>query len=268
MKSYSIPPSGFTIFGFEIAFYGVIISFAMLLGIIIACALAKRRGIKSDDIILLAIICLPLAIIGARLYYFIFYGVSFKEFFNFKDGGLAILGGVIGGIIGVLIFCAIKRNFKILIDIFDICVPALILGQAIGRVGCFFSQCCYGSVVTNPDMQWFPFAMKVETYVGSGVYTWRLATNLYESLWNLVGFALILIVFLKCKQKVIPTATYLVWYGLGRAIIEGIRGDSLFIGNSNVRVSQMVSILMLIIGASILIYKLIRSILKRKQKNS
>lgn len=266
MNLYSVPPRGFYIGNLEITFYGAIIAFAMLLGVIIACFLAKKRGFKSDDIILLAILCFPLAIIGARLYYFIFNGESFKNFFNFRDGGLAILGAVIGGILGIVIFCAIKRNFKILIDIFDFCVPVLILGQAIGRVGCFFSQCCYGNLVTDPNMQWFPFAMKVETYVGSGEYTWHLATNLYESLWNFIGFAVVLLVYLKTNKKAVPTATYLVWYGLGRAIIESVRGDSLFVGGSNVRISQVLSILMFLIGAGILIYNLVK-IIKDKRAN-
>ncbi len=267
MNLYAVPPRGFYIGNFEIRFYGILMALAMLIGVLLACRLAKKRGIKADDILLLAVICLPLAVIGARLYYFIFYGMPFSEFFNFRGGGMAILGGVIGGIVGVLIFCAIKKNIKILIDIFDICVPALILGQAIGRIGCFFSQCCYGNLVSDPNMQWLPYAMQVETYEGSGVYTWHLATNLYESLWNFVGFAIILVAFLKSKYKLTPTATYLVWYGFGRAIIEGIRGDSLFIGNSPIRVSQLVSILMFIIGTIILIYNLIKYIRAKKRTN-
>lgn len=266
MNLYSVPPRGFYIGNLEITFYGALISLAMLFGLVVACFLAKKRGLKSDDIILLAVFCFPLAILGARLYYFIFNQVPFSQFFNFRDGGLAILGGVIGGILGVVLFCLVKKNFRLLIDLFDICAPALILGQAIGRVGCFFSQCCYGNLVTNPSLQWFPFAMKVETYVGSGVYTWHLATNLYESLWNLIGFGVVLLAFEKSNKKVISTATYLVWYGFGRAIIESIRGDSLFVGASGVRISQVLSILMFVIGAWILIYRLIK-IIKSKRAN-
>lgn len=264
MKSYTVPPRGFSIGNLEITFYGLLMAFAMLVGVIIACKLSKKRGIKSDDIVMLAIIVLPCAILGARLYYFIFNSVSFKEFFNFRDGGLAVLGGVIGGIIGIVIFCAIKKNFKMIIDLFDICVPALILGQAIGRIGCFFSQCCYGELVTDPSKCWLPFAMQVETWEGSGVYHWHLATNLYESLWNLIGFVPILFAFLKSKYKLTPTATYLVWYGFGRSIIEGIRGDSLFIGSSNIRVSQALSIVMLLIGVGLLVWNLVKRVKEKK----
>ena len=264
MKTYTVPPRGFFIGNLEITFYGLLMAFAMLVGIAIACRLAKKRGIKSDDIIMLAVIVLPCAIIGARLYYFIFNSVSFREFFNFRDGGLAVLGGVIGGIIGIVIFCAIKKNFKMLIDLFDICVPALIMGQAIGRIGCFFSQCCYGELVTDLSKCWFPLAELIETYEGSGVYQWHLATNLYESLWNFVGFVPVLLSFIKSKEKLTPTATYLIWYGFGRALIEGMRGDSLFIGNSPIRVSQALSIVMLLIGVGLLVWNLVKTIRKRK----
>lgn len=261
MDLYTVPPKGFYIGDFEITFYGIIMVFAMLVGILLACKLAKRRGFTSDDIVLLALIVLPCAVIGARIYYSIFYGLSFREFFNFKSGGLAVLGGVIGGILGIIIFALIKRNFKIIIDLFDVCVPCLILGQAIGRIGCIFSQCCYGELVTNPNHQWLPLSMLIETYDGSGVYEWHYATNLYESVWNFIGFVPILLAFLKSKVKFTPSAVYLIWYGLGRSIIEGFRGDSLFIGSTNIRVSQLLSIIMIIIGVVMLavnIYKRVK----------
>lgn len=268
MNLYVVPPKSFHIGNLEIAYYGLIIAFAMLVGVLLACKLAKRRGLKSDDILLLALIVLPCAILGARIYYFIFNRTSFREFFNFQDGGLAVLGGVIGGILGIIIFALIKRNFKIIIDLFDICVPCLILGQAIGRIGCFFSQCCYGEVVTNANHCWFPLAMLVETYEGSGVYVWHYATNIYESLWNFIGFVPILFAFLKSKEKFTPSAVYLIWYGLGRSVIEGFRGDSLFIGNTGIRVSQLVSIIMVIIGVVMLSINIYKRVKKSKQQKA
>lgn len=267
MKNYHIPSDGFNIGSLHLTFYGIIVAFAMLIGVCLAYNLAKKRGIKSDDIITLALICFPLAIVGARLYYCIFHNDSLSEFFNIKNGisGLAVLGGVIGGVVGVLIFCAIKKNFRILVDLFDICVPALILGQAIGRIGCFFSQCCYGKLVTDENQQWFPFAMKVESYVGSGEYSWHLATNLYESVWNMLGFALLLTLFLRTKSVGLPTASYLVWYGFGRAFIEGLRGDSLFVGGTGIRVSQLLSVGLVLLGSAILIYIFVKH--KKRSKN-
>ncbi len=262
MKNYSIPPDGFNIGSFHITFYGIIIAFAMLVGVCLAYNLAKKRGVKSDDILTLALICIPLALVGARLYYCIFHNEPISELVNFKNGisGLAVLGSVIGGVIGIIIFCAIKKNFKLLAAICDICVPCLILGQAIGRIGCFFSQCCYGRVVTNPSLQWLPFAMKVED--GMGGYGWHLATNLYESVLNFVGFAIILTIFLRTKTVGLATASYMVWYGFTRAIIEGVRGDSLFIGNSGIRVSQLLSVLLCLLGVAIIIYLAVK---KRRQ---
>lgn len=198
MNLYYIPPDGFYIGDFEIKFYGLIMALSMLFGIILASKLAKKHGIKSDDIILLALIALPCAVVGARLYYCFFYeyNYSFWELFDLRQGGLAIYGGVIGGLIGVIIFCAIKKNVKILGVICDICVPCLLLGQAIGRWGNFFNQEAYGKLVTNPDWQWFPFAVKIDSFPQD---EWHLATFFYESVWNIIGFILIMIVFNKNK---------------------------------------------------------------------
>ncbi len=257
-----VPPKGFFIGSLEIRFYGVIMAIAMLVGVLLASRLAKKRNIKPDDIIMLALIVLPCAIVGARLYYCIFEYHSLAKFFMFKEGGMAVLGGVLGGIIGIIIFALIKKNFKILLDLLDICAPCLILGQAIGRIGCYFSQCCYGIEVTNPSLQWFPFAVLIERFEGSGIYDWHLATMLYESVWNFIGFALVLMVYKKSNSLGDSTASYLAWYGLGRAVIEGFRGDSLFIGNSPIRVSQLLSIIMIIVGVVILSI----NIYKRKKK--
>ena len=115
MSSYVVPPRSFHIGSLEIAYYGLIIAFAMLVGVLLACRLAKRRGLKSDDILLLALIVLPCSIVGARIYYFIFNGTSFKEFFYIQNGGLAILGGVIGGILGIIIFAIPQPHLVALI---------------------------------------------------------------------------------------------------------------------------------------------------------
>ena len=250
---------GFEIFGFPIKFYGIIIACAMLIAVFLVQYLAKKRGINPDDIIVLALIIIPFSILGARTYYYIFTDSSIS-FWNIRGGGLAIYGGIIGGVIAILIFCAFKRNFKLIIKLFDIIVPALILGQAIGRWGNFFNQEAYGYLVTDPKWQWFPFAVKIEVVGG---YEWHLATFFYESLWNLIGFALLLVVFAKTKQLGTMTATYLVYYGIGRFWIEGLRTDSLYWGA--LRVSQWLSAILIVIGLSILVYNYI---IKRKDKRN
>ena len=120
MKSLLV--DGFTIFGFEIKFYGLIIAFAMLIAVFLVQYLAKKRNINPDDIVVLALIVIPLSILGARLYYCIFSDTSysFETFWRIRDGGLAIYGGIIGGVIAILIFCAFKRDFKLIVKLLNL----------------------------------------------------------------------------------------------------------------------------------------------------
>ena len=242
---------GFTIFGIEIKFYGILIASAMLIGVFLARYLAKKRGLNPDDIIILALMIIPFAILGARLYYCIFSDThyTFHTFWQIRNGGLAIYGGIIGGIVAIVLFAIIKNDYKLIVKLFDVVVPALILGQAIGRWGNFFNQEAYGRLVTDPKLQWFPFAVKIETYVG---YEWHLATFFYESLWNLIGFVVLLVAFKKFKKTGSITGLYLAYYGLGRIWIEGLRTDSLYWGP--LRVSQWLSAILVVIGAVILVY--------------
>lgn len=239
--------SGFYIGSLRIEFYGLIMALAMILGVVVACLNAKKRGLKSTDIFILACYVLPLAIIGARIYYVLFsleQFTSFWQVFEIWNGGLAIYGGVIGGAIGVLLFCLIhKKNF---FAVADIAVPSLILGQAIGRIGCFFAGCCYGIEVTNPEHMWFPLSTQI-----NGV--WHYSTFFYESFWNFLVFAgLMCVLYLAkpIKEYGVLMSLYLVFYGIGRAWIEGLRGDSLYIGS--IKVSQLLSILLIIAGVALI----------------
>lgn len=256
---------GFEIFGISIRFYGVIIASAMLIGVFLSQYLAKKKGLNPDDIIILALLIIPFSILGARIYYCIFSDTAytFKTFWNIRNGGLAIYGGVIGGVIAILLFCAVKRDFKLVVKFFDVLVPALILGQALGRWGNFFNQEAYGYLVTNPKWQWFPFAVKIETSSG---FEWHLATFFYESMWNLIGFVLLLVILKKSKRTGTATGFYLAYYGLGRIWIEGLRTDSLYLGP--LRVSQWLSGVLIVIGLGILVYNYIASKkVKHEQKN-
>ena len=260
MRSYTPPANGFEIFGIEVKFYGLIMALSMFLGVMLACRLAKKRGVKSDDIYLLALIVLPCAVVGARLYYCFFYeyNYTFRELFNIRQGGLAIYGGVIGGVIGIIIFALIKKNWKMIFVLCDICAPCLILGQALGRWGNFFNQEAYGNLITNTNLQWFPFAVFIESE-----NAWFQATFFYESLWNLIGLGILLFVYLKTKRTGITTAIYLVWYGLGRLWIEGLRTDSLYIGSTGIRVSQLISLVLVVAGSIILLVNYLK---QRKEK--
>ena len=261
MKSYNPPADGFFVGNIEIKFYGLIMALAMLFGVLLACKLAKKRGVKSDDIFFLALIVLPCAVVGARLYYCFFYeyNYSFRELFNLRQGGLAIYGGVIGGVIGVLIFSLIKKNWKLIFVLMDICAPCLILGQALGRWGNFFNQEAYGNLITNESLMWFPFGVFIESE-----NSWFQATFFYESLWNFVGFVLLLLIYYRTNQTGYTTAGYLIWYGLGRLWIEGLRSDSLYLWNTSIRVSQALSAILIVIGTAILVINLYK---KHKRKN-
>lgn len=262
MRSYILPPEGFNIGTFEIKFYGLIMSFAMLLGVLLSCRLAKKRGVKSDDIILLALFVLPLAVVGARLYYCLFYSYdySFKELFNIRQGGLALYGGVIGGVIGILLFCVVKKNFKLFFTICDIVAPALILGQAIGRWGNFFNQEAYGNLITTDNLKWFPYGVFIESK-----NAWYQATFFYESLWNIIGFVLLLVVFNKFKSTFTTAGFYFVWYGLGRTFIEGLRSDSLYLGSTSIRVSQVLSMVLVVLGVVCIVINLVRRLKHGKE---
>ena len=265
MKTYNPPADGFFIGNVEIKFYGLIMATAMLIGVLLACKLAKKRGIKSDDIFMLALIVLPCAVVGARLYYCFFYeyNYSFGELFNIRQGGLAIYGGVIGGVVGVIIFALIKKNWKMIFTLMDICAPCLILGQAFGRWGNFFNQEAYGNIITNPNLQWFPFGVWIESE-----QAWFQATFFYESLWNAIGVAILIFTYYKSEHVGTTTAAYLTWYGLGRTWIEGLRSDSLYIGSTGIRVSQLLSMILVVAGIAILCVNIVKSIkAKRKQIN-
>lgn len=263
MNLYVPPADSFYIGSFEIKFYGLIMAFSMLLGVYLACKLAKKKGIKSDVIFMLALIVLPCAVVGARLYYCFFYeyNYTFKELFNIRQGGLAIYGGVIGGIIGIIIYALIKKDFKIILTLLDVCAPCLILGQALGRWGNFFNQEAYGNLITNKNFQWFPFAVLIESE-----NAWFQATFFYESLWNFIGVGILLFMYYKSRFTCSTTAGYLIWYGIGRTWIEGLRTDSLYIANTSIRVSQLLSVLMVVAGVVILSINIAKRI-KEKRKN-
>lgn len=253
---FGFTPHSFLFFGLEITYYGFIIAVGMALGVFVACKNAKLRGLTTDDLILTACYVLPLAIIGARLYYVIFsqQTYSFVEIFRIWDGGMAIYGGVIGGAIGVMLFCLIhKKNF---LDVADIAAPSLILGQAIGRIGCYFAGCCYGVEVTQESLMWFPLSTQI-----NGV--WHLSTFFYESFWNLIVFVVLMILLRKNKMRYRGSimALYLIGYGVGRAWIEALRGDSLYLGA--IKVSQLLSFILIIAGIIIII---LNYILNKKGK--
>ena len=279
-------PMGVEIFGFRIAFYGVIIALGMLLGYLVAESQAKRFEISVEKVLDFAMIAIVASVIGARVYYVIFHWDIFADnpwsVFNLRTGGLAIYGGVIVAFTSLVVFCKVK---KMNLGAFsDVCIPGLVTGQAIGRWGNFFNKEAFGKYTDGL------LAMQVEK--GAVDYEYRLTeealklrfpeqpkaianileqvekavvidgttfiqahpTFLYESLWN---FATLVFMLLYAKKKRFDGELimwYMMLYGVGRFWIEGLRTDQLFLWNTGIPVSQLVSVVMILIGGSVIGY--------------
>lgn len=231
-----------SLFGVNVSWYGVLFGLGFLVALALAGQLCPERQLDSEFPYTLIWWVFPCSLIGARLYFLIFNGSlnSFMDIIRIWDGGLAVYGGVIGGLIGLIICCIIKKVN--IISTTDIVVPLLALGQAFGRIGCIFGNCCYGVEVTNRALQWFPISIYVD-----GAY--HFATNFYESMFDLALFFVLVIILRKCKIKGITTFSYMVGYGLVRYILEAFRAEKQTLFAGSTPVSQIVSIMFVVIGA-------------------
>ena len=231
----------FSIFGIDVMWYGILMALGMIIGTLLAIKEGKRVGIKEDDILDLAIVAIPSGLIGARLYYVIFnwdyYSQNISQILNFRGGGMAIHGALIGGILAGYLFSRYKKmSFFKLADTVIIGVP---LAQAIGRWGNFINQEAHGGP-TN-----LPWGIMVN---GEKVHP----TFLYESIWN-IGIFIFLWIFRKKKQyEGELIVLYTILYSLGRFFIEGLRTDSLMIGPF--RMAQVISLVGVIGGIIVHIY--------------
>ena len=244
------PPASFTLFGRPIYFYGVLIGLGFILGIQLCAKRAKRFGLKEDDVYDVMIWLIPCSILGARLYYVLFqldyYIAHPDEVFAIWNGGIAIYGGVIGGVLAVWLTC--RRKKIPVLAMMDNLSYGLLLGQIIGRWGNFMNREAFGAQtdvfcrmgLTAPD--------------GTTIYVHP--TFLYESLWNL-GVLLFLLWFDKKGKRRFDGhcfTLYFLLYGLGRFWIEGLRTDSLYIGGTGVRVSQALSLVLVLASAALLLH--------------
>ena len=243
----------FSIFGIDIMWYGILITLGVILGYVVAVKLAKLENISENTILDILVWALPLAIVGARAYYVIFewdyYSKNLGEIIDIRGGGLAIYGGIIAAVITCYAICK-KKNLKFL-KLLDIFMPAIALGQAIGRWGNFINKEAYGTP-TN-----LPWAITID---GVKVHP----TFLYESLGDFLIFLLLVYVF-KNRKKFNGqiTSMYMILYGILRFFVEGLRTDSLYIGA--LRVSQLVSIAIIIAGV-ILQIKYKKQIIKSDER--
>lgn len=259
----------FSLFGidFSIKWYGLIIAIGFLLAMIYAFKRAKFFGIDPDRMIDVVLVSALFAFIGARLYYVVFYGgydwSKPSEIFAIWDGGLAIYGGVIFAFGTALWMCPLRKVNTL--AMFDIASLGFLIGQSVGRWGNFFNQEAFG---TNTDLPWGMTGSIIQQGSHGMGYNADLPvhpTFLYESLWCLLGFILLHILskkFYKFKGELF--ALYIIWYGAGRFWIEGLRTDSLLIGVSGIRVSQVVAALS--VAAGILLLFIFRAYSRRLPK--
>ena len=243
--TFDINPVAFSIGSFEIRWYGIIIAAGALLALLYAFKNCKRFGINPDKLIDAVIVGFITGIIGARLYYVIFYDFSHYlsnplSIFNLKEGGLAIYGGIIGALLGGL--PVIKHHKQNILAVLDLVVIGFLIGQGIGRWGNFVNQEAYG-VATD-----LPWRMVSEGTGGVGVHP----CFLYESLWCLLGVLVLHLASKKRRYDGQIFLLYLVWYGAERFVVEGLRTDSLYF--LNLRVSQILALATVLVGIFFLIF--------------
>lgn len=232
-----------------IYWYSVLIVISIVIGIYFSSKQAIKNGLGKEFLSDLMFYLIPVGVIGARFYYVIFnfslFKDNFLDIFKIWEGGLAIYGVVIACLIFIIYYCK-KKNKNTLLTI-DTLVPYLILGQAIGRWGNFINMEAHGPLTTLAHMK----SLHLPNFIIEGMYingSYYIPTFLYESIWCLLGFIILLIVRKKdkYKHKGILLCIYFIWYGIGRFFIEGFRTDSLYLGVF--RISQIVSIILILMG--------------------
>lgn len=233
--------------------YGLIIASGLLLAVLYGCRRSRQFGITVDDLTDGVLWVTPFAFLCARLYYCIFYweqggyGENLLSILYVWQGGLAIYGGVIGAILGIIVFCKAK---KLSIGaVLDIVALGFLIGQSIGRWGNFFNREAFGSETAG--------FLRMGLYnVVTGVTEYHHPTFLYESAWNLAGFAALHFLSKKRQYDGQVALGYVAWYGLGRAIVEGLRTDSLYMGPF--RVSQLLAVTSCLVAVGILVWQAFR----------
>ena len=246
------PPASFSVFGHRIYFYGVLFALGFTLGILYCARRSKDFGLKSDDFYDMVILLIPLSILCARIYFVLFRldefaGRPLIAYFAVWEGGIAIYGGIIGGILAI--WLVTRRKKLPFLAMLDLTVFGVLIGQIIGRWGNFMNREAFGGQteifcrmgLTNPS--------------GHTIYVHP--TFLYESLWNLVLFLGLWLWVKKGKRKYDGQMSllYLFFYGLGRAWIEGLRTDSLYIGHTGIRVSQALSLVLVLFAGALLLWE-------------
>ena len=246
---------GINIGGFEIKYYGMIIATGFLLGLIVSYYAAKHENKFDPELVFDYLITMIIpAIVGARLYYVIFswdyYKNHLSEIIQIRNGGLAIYGGVIAGAITLYIFC--KKKHLSMLQFGDVAVKGLLVGQILGRWGNFFNREAFGSYTNSL------FAMQIPTnfFIEHGRIDEIVSNGLYDKATYVVsGNEAATFITKRKKFDGELIAIYCIGYGIGRFLIEGLRTDSLMIGSTGIRVSQILALILAVFGTAFIIYK-------------
>ncbi len=249
----SIPYSR-TIIG-SIPWYSALIVLGVMCAVFLAEKEEKRLGLPRDTTLDLAMVVVPMGIVGARLYYVLMSWETFAHdpisILYIWEGGIAIYGAVLGGLLGAWLFA--RRRKLSFLTLADILVPGLLLAQAIGRWGNYFNMEAYGPVITDDRYRFFPLGVQIPA---PGGWEWHMATFFYESVWNLCGFAALWLLRKKQRRPGNMLCWYMLIYGSGRFVIEQLRQDSLYIGA--LRASQYLSLLLCAASACALLWRACR----------
>ena len=240
---FSINRVAFSLWGRDVAWYGVIITIGIICAFICVMYRSRQEGISYDDVYDYALFCIVAGIIGARAYYVLTSLDNYHSFYEviaIWNGGLAIYGGIIGGILAVLAVAKVKKQNPL--KMLDMIASAIPLAQAIGRWGNFVNAEAYGYETT------LPWRMGIGR---AGYWIYVHPTFLYESLWNLIGFLIINRLYKRKKYDGNIFLSYVAWYGFGRMFIEGLRADSLYVGPF--RISQMLAGVTFLVSAVLLV---------------
>ncbi len=252
---------------FPVYWYGIIITCGIIFAFLYAYFRTKREGLKFDDLLDIGIWTVILGVIGARLYYVLtkledfvpepFNFIDFiRNMLNLRGGGLAIYGGIIGGILAIILVTRKKKINTLVLT--DAIAPGVMIAQALGRWGNFFNAEAHGGIVSESSPLYFiRMGLRDPDELFSVTKYWH-PTFLYESLWNVTGFVIINILYKKKKFNGQISCMYLAWYGFGRMFIEGLRTDSLYIFG-NVRISQLVGFLCFIGFGALLVIGILHS---------
>ena len=258
--SFHLDPVAFTVFGWQVHWYGVIIAAGFALAVVFCTHQTKNFGFQQEDLLDMLMFAVPGAIVGARIYYVLFYldlyrleggGIDWARTIRIQDGGIAIYGAIIAATLCA--WLVMRHKKKPFLAMADVGAFGLLIGQCIGRWGNFVNVEAFGGETT------LPWRMGIQQKLsGAFQYTEVHPTFLYESLWNLVGFILLVVLLKKGLRKFDGQLffTYIAWYGIGRFWIEGLRTDSLMFFGTGLRVSQMLALISALVAIGYIVYRL------------